>query len=253
MGSSHSESVEPALASSGIIGPVILSRDNNPMSQSNSHSGPQQPKGTARTHRQRSNTSKKSKESESDDVPKPACRSRSTGACIGHREWREVPYSDRVLSSYTACAWPECFPNGPPDAAEIETVVRSCSHPTSYHRVSHANEDSQELECESGTDESQIPVASRLDGDDTCESLGALSELQVGNGVIWNGQSTPMYVVETASEPSEAVRLRGPEGGNYTIEWRPDQVRSYAIYPGVGVAKDVRRVKGGHNLSETNR
>jgi hypothetical protein len=210
------------------------------MSQSKPSYGANSRKGTARAHRHRPNTSDETTDSESD--PEPACRSGSTGASVDGREWREVPYSPRLLASYSPCAWSECYPNGPPDVDDTETVVRSCSHPTTYHRPSAEHDPCDSEHNSTGADETATATPQFVAAADSGEYLSSITEVQEGNGVIWSGQSTPLLVIEAAAEPGGTLHLRGPDGGEYTVEARPDSARSYAVYPGVGVVTEMRRV-----------
>lgn len=213
------------------------------MSQSGQPYEAESPKRTARTHRRRPDTSDKTTDTESDPDPKPepACR-------YGHADdwdWHAIPFTVAFAGFYDPCSRPECFSSGPPDANEIETVVRSCSYPTKYHRARKSADEPRDTAREN-SDRTTGPVtgASRFADTDTSarKPLNNITELEEGNGVSWNGQSTPLLVVEAAAEPSGTVRLRGSNGGEYSVEWRPEQARSHAVYPGIGIVTDLCRI-----------
>jgi hypothetical protein len=199
------------------------------MSQSKQSYGVETPKDSARTRRERQNTNPDAESTETQ--VEPACRSRALGHSAEKRDWREIAYNERRLVSYRPCSWPECFPDGPPDADEIETVIRSTHQPTVYHRPRTTATDAQS--CESKHD-GQAGVAH--------EAVGAITELREGERVIWEGQRWSMYVDESTAKPDGVVRLVGSDGGNYRIEGRPDTPRTYAVYPGVGIITDLCRV-----------
>lgn len=190
------------------------------MSQSKPSYGVETPKDSARTRRERQNPNPDGKSTEQVE---PACRSRAVGHSVEQRDWREVTYNERRLVSYQPCTWPECFPDGPPDASEIETVVRSSHRPTSYHRPREGGSD----DCDSSAEH---------------EAVATITDLCEGESVVWEGQRWSMSVTETATKPDGVARLAGSNGGTYRIEGRPDKTQSYAIYPGVGVIADLYRV-----------
>ena len=189
-------------------------------------------KSTAQARRERHDNN-----SGTDTGGEPACRSRSVGHSIDQREWREVSYEERILLSYRPCSWPECFPSGPPDANEIETVIRSCRHPTTYHRPRDVSAEScEKIQINAG--ETEISRAERTHARESIESI---SDLRDGDGVIWKGQSIPMFVVEAPSDSTGVAHLVGPSGGEYYIEGRPKYARPYYVR-GFGCRQEIRRV-----------
>lgn len=197
------------------------------MSQSGSTYKTEQPKDYARTRRERQQTNPGTESVET--RVEPACRSRAVGHSVEQRDWREITYNERRLVSYEPCAWPECFPDGPPDATETETVIRSSHRPTVYHRPR-----------EGGSDDSDS--AARTQATVEHEPVTTITDLREGEAVVWEGQRWAMSVAETATKPDGVARLAGPNGGTYRIEARPDSPRTYAVYPGVGVVADVHRI-----------
>jgi hypothetical protein len=191
------------------------------MSQSKTNSGVHSPKDTARSRRV---SDSQPEETGDSDTVEPACRTRKVGRGIDRREWREVSYSERLLGFYEPCEWDECFPDGPPDAGEISTVVRSCHSPTAIHRSRKPENTQQEADAH--------PHSRN-------ESITTLGDLTEGESVIWENQSTPRRVIETATGPDDTARLRGPSGGEYTIEARPGSTQAYAIYPAIGLVSDI--------------
>lgn len=198
---------------------------NNPMSQSKTSYGTELRKGTARSRDARHTNQPETTDSE---PVEPACRTREVGRAVERREWREIPYSERILAFYEPCEWDECYPDGPPDEEEVATVVRSCHAPTAFHRSRHKAESCQQ---EADADPHSRGV-----------SITMLSDLQEGEGVVWDDQSTPRRVIETATGSDDTARLRGPSGGTYTIEARPGSTQPYAIYPAVGLVSSIRVV-----------
>ena len=203
------------------------------MSQSKPSYGAEAPKGTARKHRQRANTS----QNQSDEAePEPACPSRSVGHSVEKREWREIAYRERMIGSYRPCKWPECFGGCPPDANEIESVVLSCRHSTAYHRP--RDDDTEPAESRSGNTRIEtVPVSQ----DATRESIDTIADLRDGDGVTWEGQATPMLVIGPTEDPAGVVNLVGPGGGEYHIEGRPGYPRPYYVR-GAGCRHEIRRV-----------
>jgi len=198
------------------------------MSQSKTYSGVHLPKDTARS---RCVSDSQQEDTRDSNTIEPACRTRKVGRGVDRREWREVSYSERLLGFYEPCEWDECFPDGPPDAEETSTVVRSCHSPTVIHR--------------SGTGENaQQEADAHAHPHSKSESITTLDDLTEGESVIWENQSTPRRVVETATEPDDTARLRGPSGGEYTIEARPGSTQMYAIYPAIGLVSDIWVVVG---------
>lgn len=201
------------------------------MSLSNSNSGPQSLEDTENKHRQHQQTSAK-KNSQSERDPEPACWRRR----VDDWSWHVTEFNAAFSGMYGPC--PDCFADGSPDVNEIERVVRSCSYPTTYHRIGDpARADSEE---ETGT----ATVATQFVTDaDAGESIESVTELEEGDGVLWDGLSTPAVVIEATTEPKGMGRLRGLGGGEYTVEGRPSQTRPIAIYPAIGLVADVCRVR----------
>jgi hypothetical protein len=195
------------------------------MSQSKASYGVNTPKDSARSRR----VEHDDQPEEAGDQPvEPACRTREVGRGIDRREWREIPYSERILAFYEPCEWDECYPDGPPDVEEVATVVRSCHSPTVFHRSRHETENSQ-------TDAVADPHSTGV-------SITTLTDLTEGECVVWDKQSTPRRVIETATGSDGTVRLRGPSGGEYTVEARPGSTQAYAIYPAIGLVSSLRVV-----------
>lgn len=199
------------------------------MSQSKHSYGVQDPKDSARARNGQHDSSRG--ETATHSATEPACRSRAVGHSVENREWREVAYNERRLVSYEPCAWPECFPDGPPDADDIETVVRSTHQPTKYHRPRTTATDAQSRKS---THEGQAVVEH--------EVVGAITDLCEGERVVWEGQRWTMRVVEGTTDPDGVVFLTGSNGGEYRIEGRPNAARPYAVYPAVGLVEELCRV-----------
>ena len=198
------------------------------MSQSKSAYGVRTPKDSARTRSERQNTNPDGESTETQ--VEPACPSRAVGHSVDKRDWREVAYDERRLVSYRACEWPACYPDGPPDASETETVVRSSHRPTVYHRPQTTATDAQP--SESVHDERACVV----------EEVGVITDLREGDRVLWDGQSTPMRVVESTTDPSGVASLIGPDDGEYRIEARPEYAQPYYIRPGYAYQSELRRI-----------
>lgn len=190
--------------------------------------------GNEQRQRQRQNTSEIKYKPESAQEPEPACRSRSIGRAADRREWREISYDERLLAFYSPCSWDECFPNGNPDASEIETVIGSRHHPTTFHRP----RDSDRPRCTDGETATDTDTRAHA----TSREVHDITELEDGDGIVWQGQSTPLTVVSSTDEPSGTIALRGPKNGEYRVKGRPNQPRAIAIYPGIGVIANARVV-----------
>lgn len=204
------------------------------MSQSKSAYGVQNPKGTANEHCQSQSQNTNATDRETVENPEPACWRRR----VDGWEWHETEYTAAFLGIYDPC--PECF-DGPPDADELDTVVRSCSYPTSYHRVADpAETNTREAHATTETETTETLADWFDDGDQ--RSIDDITEFKRGDGVVWQGQSTPLLVVGPAGASGGTVSLRGPNGGEYSIKGRPNHSRSHAVYPGIGVVADMRRV-----------
>lgn len=198
------------------------------MSQSKSAYGVEEPKDSARTHRQRPDTAGDGPD------PQPACRSRAVGHSIERRKWRETAYSDRLQAFFDPCSWPECFPDGPPDVSNTETVVRSSREPTVYHRPQTAECQSETESHEHGDSETDRAATVR-------KSISKITELRDGDGVVWDGQSEPMLVVKPTDDPGGVVQLVGSNGGEYRVEAWPECARPYYIR-GYGCRNELARI-----------
>ncbi len=204
------------------------------MSQSNSSYRTERPKGIAREHRHRqsANTGKTA-----ETTTEPACWRHSASDW----EWHEVQFTAAYATIHDPCS--ECFPNGSPAVSTLETVVRSCSYPVKYHRPRDTAETSPAgLSRKSNNRGSDTGPQFCREAIDTCEPIDSVTDLQKGDGVLWQGQSTPMLVVEPASTPDGRVALVGPNGGEYRIEGRPECARAYYISPGYACQRELRRV-----------
>ena len=200
------------------------------MSQSKSAYRVQRPKGNGQRQCQQQGQS--STGTGSDQHPEPACWRRR----VDDWEWHETEYTAAFGAMYDPC--PECFADGPPDAGELEMVVRSCSYPTSYHRVGDPAHADSDAETGTATGPSRFENATI----ETQRVITDITDFEEGDGVLWEGQSTPLTVVDSATESSGTVRLRGPNGGEYQVTNRPSQSHPLAIYPGIGLASDVCRI-----------
>lgn len=158
----------------------------------------------------------------------PAC---STGAVEAY-DWREIPYTQPLLEFYRPCKCPSCYPEGAPAPEEVETVVRSTKYPTSFHRLGGFIEGDAEDEDENMSTFTDDEIAAR-------ESLTDITDLRIGDGVMWFDEQTPLVAVETTPDPSGTVVLEGPGGGEYTLSSR--QNGSFIVYPGYGRV-EVERV-----------
>jgi hypothetical protein len=185
------------------------------MSQSNPSYGVNSPKGTARSrHEQHDNQS----EPTPTNPVEPACRARKSGRGAKRREWREMPYDNRTRAFYQPCEW--CYPDNEPNESDVETVIRSCRDPTKYHRP----RDDHEL--------GNAPTAGPPDAtniQNTGDPIESVTDLRIGQRVIWENREYPLRVVETASKPDGTVALRGHNGGEYQLEGRPKHAQPYYI------------------------
>lgn len=204
------------------------------MSQSNPFYGAEGPKDSARAHRRRPDTPAETDDSE--PTPQPACRSRH----VEKWDWHAIPYTDRVLASYRLCEWPECFGDGPPDASTTETVIRSQRAPTVIHRPHEPDTYSQATDKSHGHGYDQHPDARAREIETRpadYESVTAVAELRLGDGVIWETLDTPKVVIERNDE-SPAVTLEGPAGGEFVLRERYDS--ELLVYPGHGCVSASR-------------
>jgi hypothetical protein len=200
------------------------------MSKSKFSYGVRERKGTARAHSRRPDTS--DGENSTETGPEPACRSRY----VDEWNWREIPYNDRLLSSYRVCEWSECFGGSPPDTSEIETVIRSQRAPTVIHRPHEPDTDTHtDTHSHDATDETHDEhtdeSAFRIESLEDYQPITAVAELQIGDGVIWGPLETPKVVIERNDE-SSAVTLKGPAGGEFVLRERHDA--ELLVYPGHG-------------------
>lgn len=204
------------------------------MSQSKPSYGTERPKGIAheRRHRQPANT-----DDTAEATTEPACWRHAASDW----KWHEVQFTAAYAAIHDPCS--ECFPAGAPETSTLETVVRSCSYPVKYHRPrdtgetdpTRASHEADGCESETGTLFSRTAV-------DVSESISSITELRQGDGVLWQGQSTPLVVVEPATVPDGTVSLIGPNGGEYHIEERPECARAYYISPGYACQRELCRV-----------
>jgi hypothetical protein len=184
------------------------------MSQSRPSYGVKTRKRTARSRHAQHD--KQPEETGDSDTVEPACRTREVGRGIDRREWRETSYDGRTRTFFDPCSW--CFPDGHPDASDVDTVVKSCRKPTSYHRPRESNEQT----CDHGGN----PEATLQIEEDPIESV---TDLREGQQVIWDNRERPLWVVAATDEPDGAVGLRGPDGGEYIIEGRPEHREPYYV------------------------
>lgn len=206
------------------------------MSQSKTSYGAEGRKSTARSRRVQHANKPKTTNSE---TVEPACRTRSVGRGVDRRKWREMPYDGRTRTFYEACEWPECYPDGPPDDSDTETVVRSCRQPTTYHRLRDDGEPEHE------TDDPETSANSARISQEAIEPIGPISslpDLQEGQRVVLESRAQPLRVTETASEPDGTVGLRGPGGGEYQVEGRPEYPQPYYL-PKAGYLNAIIRVR----------
>ena len=200
------------------------------MSQSKPSYGVRTPKSSENEHCQSQNTN--AAERESGEAPEPACWRRR----VDDWQWYEAEFIAAFAEMYSPC--PECFSDGPPDVDELESVVRSRSYPSSYHRVFDPARADSDAETETTT------MSSRFENltIETQRVITDITELEEGDGVLWKGQSTPLTVVDSTVDTGGTVRLRGPNGGEYRVTNRPNHSHPIAIYPGIGLASDVCRI-----------
>ena len=187
------------------------------MSQSKSSYGVAPRKGTARSRHAQHD---KQTETTTAETVEPACRARQSGRGAKRREWREMPYDSRTRVFYEPCEW--CYPGGDPDETEVETVVRSCRDPTKYHRLRDNHESSE------------APNAGPPDADatgtrDAGDPIKSITDLRIGQRVIWENREHPLRVVGTTSKPDGTVTLRGHNDGKYVVESRPQNPQPYYI------------------------
>jgi hypothetical protein len=231
----HSESVVvPALTVSG-IGLLLVSVPNNPMSQSKSSYGAKSPKGTENEYCQHQNTSVAKANARAESVPEPACWRRR----VDDWNWHETEFNAAFAGMYGSC--PDCFDGGPPDVDEIERVVRSCSYPTTYHRV-NSETDTREQQRERMNNGEETETTAVVPRFDIREEICDITDLHEGDGVVWEGKSTPLLVLESTTEADGVVMSRGPNGGEYRIEGRPNLSRPYYIRPGYAYQAEIIRV-----------
>lgn len=222
----------------------LTDQPSDPMAQSTPQYETERPKATAHAHRQRQESTAEA-DTDTAPGPEPACRSRFVGHSVTEREWHEIPYTERLLSVYQPCSWPACYPDGPPDPTDVQNVVRSCHYASTFHRpheTGPAGDSSQNDDRPSGT----CSVVRAIAGD----SIDSIVELCEGDGVIWNGRAAPMLVVGATTDPSQAARLVGFQGGEYRVRERPEHAQPYAVYPGYGCQRELVRVEFDHDHPE---
>ena len=206
------------------------------MSHSNSGYGVNSPKGTA--HSQGEQHTNQSETTDSETV-EPACRTVKMGRGIDRREWREMPYVGGTNTFYEPCNWSECYPDGPPDESETETVVRSCRAPTVYHRP---RDDSEQTHETNDPEPTADDTRSLQDAIETIGPISSLTDLQEGQRVAVENRKHPLCVTETTSEPDGTIGLRGPEGGEYQVEGRPEYSQPYYLSDS-GYLSEIIRVR----------
>lgn len=144
-------------------------------------------------------------------------------------EWRETPYTASLVEFHPPCSSPECFPQEAPDPSSLDVVIRSRHYPTVFHRP--RSDCADEVSSNDSTDRF---------ADSEPESLTSITELSLGDGVVWGASKLPLIVEETTSDPSGEITLRGPDGGEYFLEGRPDGTD--AVYPGYGCVPGLQRL-----------
>ena len=202
------------------------------MSQSNSAYRPQNPKATARSRHAQHTSQTKGAGSQPTE---PACRTRAVGRGVERREWRELAYNSRTCAFFDPCKWSECFPDGAPDEDAISTVVRSCREPTTFHRPRNGDEPTCDHNGVSEPDRNDPAQISRV-------VVESVTDLQVGQQVIWEDRERPLTVIKATTEPDGTVDLRGPAGGEYVIEGRPEHRQPYYVL-GDGYRSEIARVR----------
>jgi hypothetical protein len=208
------------------------------MSQSKSAYGTQNPKGTGKRQCQQHRQS--STEAGTEPSPEPACRSRH----VSDWEWIEIPCTAALTASYTPCEWDDCFGDSPPDANEIETVVRSRRYPSVYHRCysdttdHHSTRERDDPTDEEGPADTHPVFETHANAAQKRESIESVTNLCEGDGVTWNALETSLVVVEKTD--SANYRLEGPAGGEYELRKRYDG--ALLVYPGYGHIDGLSRV-----------
>jgi hypothetical protein len=169
--------------------------------------------------------------SDTEAAPQPACP--VTGR--GTQEWRETEYTERLAAFYDPCGFSECFPRGV-DGAGPDRIVLSCSHGGSFHRLARASpaDTASAVAADGGSapdpfaDGEQVPV-------------GTITDLNCGDRVVWDDVPQPLTVHVPSPAPVGTVQLKGPNGGDYFLEVRPNEMGT-VVYPGYGHVSDIRRV-----------
>lgn len=163
--------------------------------------------------------------------PQPACPAGGRGT----QEWRKTEYTERLAAFYDLCTYSECFPRGvgstPPDR-----VVLSCSHAGSLHRVAGdpAADETSAVAADGGS--APDPFA-----DCECVPVTVLTDLQRGDGIVWDAVTEPWIVHSQSADSVGVVQLKGPNGGDYFLEVRPDGMGT-VVYPGHGHVSELRRI-----------
>lgn len=210
------------------------------MSQSKSSYGVSTPKDTGRKQRKPQSTPESASASEGSEAktkPVPACRCKS----VNDWEWVETPYTDALADTYSPCEWGDCYPNGPPDPDETETVVRSRRYPSVIHRVEH-----QSVEADANTDANNESEESAWDHPFRAGDLGgnesvpveSVAEVRVGDGVAWDCIEIPLLVV--GHHETCGMVVKGPSGGEYQLRTRYDG--RAVVMPGRGCVENLVRV-----------
>lgn len=138
-----------------------------------------------------------------------------------------MSYSANLVGIHPLCE--RCFRSA--DAPGTGSpVVMSRNDPSVLHRLCDGKEQSEPVESHPTH---RFPDAVH----DTDGPVDALAALRKGDGVVWQTPQIPLEVVGVSE-----VRLRGPRGGEYTLRRAETADEAYAIYPGIGVTADVRRV-----------
>jgi hypothetical protein len=164
-------------------------------------------------------------------APQPACPTTGRGV----QEWRETEYTERLAMFYDPCTFSECFPRGA-DGTALDRVVLSRHHGEAFHRLArdHTADESSAVVADGGS--SPDPFAD-------CEQVpvGTITELERGDSVVWDDVPQPLTVHIPSIAPVGTVQLKGPNGGDYFLEVRPNEMGT-VVYPGYGHVSDIRRV-----------
>ncbi|WP_273837520.1 hypothetical protein [Halococcus sp. PRR34] len=116
--------------------------------------------------------------------------------------------------------------------------MRSCRHPTTYHRP----RDDGEPEHETDAPEADTDTRISQEAIEPIGPISSLPDLQEGQRVVLESRVQPLRVTEIASEPDGTVGLRGPGGGEYQVEGRPEYPQPYYL-PKAGYLSEIIRVR----------